>query len=155
MKTIIKAFVGLIIVAIVGIGVLVILPELGIDNPVTEVVNDAKNAAANAALDASGIKEKAQAALEGNAERIAAATGMSTAQVNEAIANLDIESWRATTPPADALPAGTSNISYGGTDATITTYDDPSVVTVNAYGQNLTLEVPASAQQYLGYLEYL
>ncbi len=155
MKTIIKAFVGLIIVAIVGIGVLVILPELGIDNPVTEAVNDAKNAAANAALDASGIKEKAQAALEGNAERIAAATGMSTAQVNEAIANLDIESWRATTLPADALPAGTSNISYGGTDATITTYDDPSVVTVNAYGQNLTLEVPASAQQYLGYLEYL
>lgn len=155
MKTIIKAFVGLIIVAIVGIGVLVILPELGIDNPVTETVNDAKNAAANAALDASGIKEKAQAALGGNAERIAAATGMSTAQVNEAIANLDIESWQATTLPADALPAGTSNISYGGTDATITTYDDPSVVTVNAYGQNLTLEVPASAQQYLGYLEYL
>ena len=45
--------------------------------------------------------------------------------------------------------------SYSGTDATITTYDDPSVVTVTAMGQDITLAVPDSAQSYLPFLSYL
>ena len=46
-------------------------------------------------------------------------------------------------------------IGYSGTDATITTYDDPSVVTVTAMGQDITLAVPDSAQSYLPFLSYL
>ncbi len=114
-----------------------------------------KNAAANAALDATGLKSKAKAALENNRDKIAAATGMSDAEVDAAIAGLDIDSWEVTSLPDGATETGTSSISYGGTDATVTTYDDPSVVTVDAYGQKVTLAVPASAQDYLPYLGYL
>lgn len=38
---------------------------------------------------------------------------------------------------------------------TITTYDNPSVVTVTTMGQDITLAVPASAQTYLPFLSYL
>ena len=54
-----------------------------------------------------------------------------------------------------AEKTGSANVSYSGTDATITTYDDPSVVTVTAMGQDITLAVPDSAQSYLPFLSYL
>ena len=47
------------------------------------------------------------------------------------------------------------NAFSNSTDATITTYDDPSVVTVTAMGQDITLAVPDSAQSYLPFLSYL
>ena len=56
---------------------------------------------------------------------------------------------------AGASKTGSTDISYGSTDATITTYDDPSVVTVEALGQDITLAVPDSAQSYLPFLGYL
>ncbi len=165
MTKVIKALVGLILVFILAVGIFGILPQMGIgspfaglnlgDNPLAGLFEHGKNAAANAAIDASGLKSKAKSALEGNRDKIAAATGMSEAEVDAAIAALDIDSWEATTLPAGATETGSSSVSYGGTDATITTYDDPSVVTVNAYGQNVTLAVPESAQDYLPYLGYL
>ncbi|MEE0705106.1 MAG: hypothetical protein UCH28_01835 [Adlercreutzia sp.] len=160
MNKIIKALVGLIFVFILAVGVFGILPQLGLEspwanNPLSSLFEGGKNAAANAALDASGLKSKAATALQNNRENIAAKTGMSVEQVDAAIDALDIESWEATTLPEGATETGSSSISYGGTDATITTYDDPSVVTVDAYGQSMTLSVPADAQDYLPYLAYL
>ena len=159
---IIKAFIGLIFAFIVVIGVFGILPQLGIgspfanlENPFSGLLEGGKNAAANAALDATGLKSKAATARQNNREKIAEKTGMSVEQVDAAIDALDIESWEATTLPEGATETGSSSISYGGTDATITTYDDPSVVTVDAYGQSMTLSVPAGAQDYLPYLAYL
>ena len=135
---IIKAFIGLIAAFILVIAVFGILPQLGMkgpfenfQNPLAGLFEGGKNAAANAALDVSGLKSKAESALRGNTDRIAEATGMSSSQVDAA------------------------NISYSGTDATITTYDDPSVVTVTAMGQDITLAVPDSAQSYLPFLSYL
>ena len=125
---IIKAFIGLIAAFILVIAVFGILPQLGMkgpfenfQNPLAGLFEGGKNAAANAALDVSGLKSKAESALRGNTDRIAEATGMSSSQV----------------------------------DATITTYDDPSVVTVTAMGQDITLAVPDSAQSYLPFLSYL
>ena len=162
MDRIIKAFVGLILALIVVVGVFGILPQMGIgspfaglDNPLASLFETGKNAAANAALDASGLKQKAADALEGNRDRIAEMTGLPTSQVDAAIDALDIENWQVTSLPAGASETGSSNVSYGGTDATITTYDDPSVVTVNAMGQEITLAVPESAQDYIGFLDYL
>ena len=165
MTKLIKALMGLILVFILAIGVFGILPQLGIgspfggagtfDNPLAGFFESGKNAATNAAIDASGLKSKAKAAIEGNRDKIAAATGMSEGEVDAAIGALDIDSWEATTLPEDATETGTSSISYGGTDATITTYDDPGIVTVDAYGQKVTLAVPDSAQDYLPYLGYL
>lgn len=166
---IIKAFVGLIAAFVLVIAVFGILPQMGVGSPFSGMANpfaqwenpfaglweNGKNAAANAALDVSGLKSRAAEALENNRDRIAEATGLPAEQVDAAIGALDIESWEVTSLPADASKTGSANISYGGTDATITTYDDPGVVTVNALGQEITLAVPESAQDYLGYLGYL
>lgn len=110
---------------------------------------------ANAALDASGVKSSIDEALRSNVESIAAATGLSNEQVETAIDELAIESWSATTLPEDASVSGTFSTSYRGSSATVTTYADPSYITVEAYGQDLTLAVPESAQQYLSLLAYL
>ncbi len=162
MDKIIKALVGLIFAFILLVGVFGILPQLGLGNPFANFENplaglfeQGKNTAANAALDASGLKSKANEALKSNRDRIAEVTGLSRSQVDDAIDALDIESWEVTSLPASASKTGSTDISYGGTDATITTYDDPSVVTVNAMGQDVTLAVPDSAQSYLPFLGYL
>ena len=110
---------------------------------------------ANAALDASGVKSSIDEALRSNVERIAAATGLSNEQVETAIDELAIESWSATTLPEGVSVSGTFSTSYQGASATVTTYADPSYITVEAYGQDLTLAVPESAQQYLSLLAYL
>lgn len=162
MDKIIKALVGLIFAFILLVGVFGILPQLGLGNPFANFENplaglfeQGKNTAANAALDASGLKSKANEALKSNRDRIAEVTGLSRSQVDDAIDALDIESWEVTSLPASASKTGSTDISYGGTDATITTYDDPSVVTVEALGQDITLAVPDSAQSYLPFLGYL
>lgn len=159
---IIKALVGLIAAFILMVAVFGILPQLGVknpfegfQNPLSGLFESGKNAAANTALDMSGLKSKAESALRSNADRIAEATGMSSSQVNAAINALDIQNWEVTSLPAGVEATGSADISYGGTDATITTYDDPSVVTVNAMGQDITLAVPDSAQDYLPFLSYL
>lgn len=110
---------------------------------------------ANAALDASGVKSSIDEALRSNVGSIAAATGLSNEQVETAIDELAIESWSATTLPESASVSGTFFTSYRGASATVTTYADPSYITVEAYGQDLTLAVPESAQQYLSLLAYL
>ena len=152
----------LIAAFILVIAVFGILPQLGMkgpfenfQNPLAGLFEGGKNAAANAALDVSGLKSKAEGALRGNTDRIAEATGMSSSQVDAAIDALDIQSWEVTNLPEGAEKTGSANISYSGTDATITTYDDPSVVTVTAMGQDITLAVPDSAQSYLPFLSYL
>ena len=159
---IIKAFIGLIAAFILVIAVFGILPQLGMkgpfenfQNPLAGLFEGGKNAAANAALDVSGLKSKAESALRGNVDRIAEATGMSSSQVDAAIDTLDIQSWEVTSLPEGAEKTGSANARYSGTDATITTYDDPSVVTVTAMGQDITLAVPDSAQTYLPFLGYL
>lgn len=113
------------------------------------------NAATNAAIDASGIKSKAEDTLYANASDIAAQTGMSEEQVNQAIDNLDINNWSVTSLPNDAKETGTQAVNYGGISAEVTTYEDPSYITVSAEGQTFTLEVPNSAQDYLSLLGYL
>lgn len=162
MDKIIKALVGLIFAFILVVGVFGILPQLGLGNPFANFENplaglfeNGKNTAANAALDASGLKSKANEALKSNRDKIAEVTGMTPSDVDAAIDALDIENWEVTTLPDGASPTGSANVTYGGTDATVTTYDDPSVVTVNALGQNVTLAVPDSAQPYLPFLSYL
>ena len=159
-----KAFTKGLAGALLGIvAVLGIVAALGStvfeDSPVMQAAREATGgvgtAAANAALDASGVKEQIESTLRSNASAIAAATGMSQSQVEAAIDNLDISSWRITTLPDDATVRGSFNTTYNGADATVTTYADPSYVTVDALGQTLTLEVPSSAQDYVSLLSYL
>ena len=130
MKKVLGALLALLaVIVLVGVGVVALSnTSLG---PVSDAAQGAKAAVANAAMDA---------------------TGLTADQVDALVAELDIDSWQAAALPADAVEAGTVDGSYAGIDGTITTYDDPGYVTISAYGQNVTLAVPESAQAYLPYL---
>lgn len=118
-------------------------------------INHSKPAIVNTALETSGVKNQVEEALRTHVADIAAATGMSEEQVSNAINDLDISSWTATELPANAQETGSTDVRYQGVDATVTTYADPSYVTVEALGQTVTLSVPESAQQYVPLLGYL
>ena len=153
MGKIIKLFVGLIVLMIAGIiGVTALSSNDGV---IGDIASDARNAAVNVALDASGAKNRVQDALESHVNEISAATGLSTAEVQRGIDNLAVQEWQVTDLPDDAQAASTFDGSAAGIDGTLTTYDDPGYVTVEAYGQTVTLAVPESAQQYLPLLGYL
>ena len=154
MKRLLGVFLGLIALHIVGIVGVFALSGTNA-GPVSDLANDAKAAATNAAIDATGLKDKAKSALEDNKATIAAATGLTETQVDQAINELNIDEWQAAPLPASASATGTTDGSAAGIDGTITTYDDPGYISVEAYGQTVTLAVPESAQTYLPYLAYV
>lgn len=154
MKKILGAFLGLIALVIIGIvGVSALSnAELG---PVSTAAEHAKATAANVALDASGVRDRIRESAIDHSGEIAAATGLTTDEVGSAIAELDINSWEAIPLPSDAVATGSVDASAYGIDGTVTSYEDPGYLTLDAYGQNLTLEVPESARSYLPYLTAL
>lgn len=121
-------------------------------NPTIESL---KTSALNSAIDASGVKTQLDSALRSKASSISAATGLPESVVNGAIDQLDISSWSVTTLPSDAQQTGSFSTTYQGMPTTVTTYSDPSYVTVEVSGQELTLSVPSSAQTYVPYLKYM
>ncbi len=112
-------------------------------------ITNTRNDAMNAAVDASGVKSSVSDALMSHAGDISATTGISTAQVQNVIEGLDIEDWQVATLPEGAQAKTTISGTAAGVEATLTTYDDPSYVSVSAYGQTIDLAVPSAAQQYL------
>ena len=153
---------AVLVIGLLGIGLWVFFVE---NNPAannqqaggtqSSLMDGAQNSAMNAIIDASGIKTQLEDALTSRSADIAAATGLPQSQVNAAINDLDIKEWTATTLPNNAHPENSFSSTVEGVDASITTYSDPSYVTVSAYGQDITMKIPASAQQYTNYLEYL
>ena len=160
MKYVLRFLIGLVVLLAAAACAIVLLTFTPLSStPVGQafqgMIGVGQNAATNAAIDASGIKSQAEDALRENASSIAAETGMSEAEVNQAIDELNIQDWAVTSLPDDAQATGTQNVSYGGVNAQITTYTDPSYISVQAQGQTFTLSVPQSAQQYLPLLGYL
>ena len=136
MKRVLGVFLGLIALIIVGIVGVFAFSGTG-SGPASDLANDAKAAAANAAIDATGLKDKAKS------------------QVDQAIEQLDIDGWQAASLPSTATATGTIDGNALGINGTVTTYDDPGYVSVEVYGQTVTLAVPESAQAYLPYLAYV
>lgn len=153
MKRILGVFLGLIALVIVGVVGVFALSGANA-GPASDLASDAKAAATNAVIDASGLKDTAKSMLEDNKASIAAATGLSESQVDQAIGELNIDEWQAAALPSSATATGTIDGSAAGIDGTVTTYDDPGYISVDAYGQTITLAVPESAQAYLPYLAY-
>lgn len=158
----VKVVVGLAALAVVGVvGATLLSPAnassegSATGNPLTDAASQATTAATNAAIDASGVKTAVKDALLSHAGDISSVTGLATSQVQAAIEGLDLESWQAAQLPEGATAARTVSGSYAGVDATVTTYDDPGYVTVEAYGQSITLAVPSSAQSALTLLSYV
>ncbi len=138
---------------LVGIGIVGLhLASPADSSPVASaksVIDNTKNQAMNAAVDASGVKSSVSDALMSHAGDISATTGISATQVQSVIEGLDIQDWQVATLPEGAQATATISGTAAGVEATLTTYDDPSYVTVCAYGQTIDLAVPSSAQQYL------
>ena len=139
---------GSILVVCVGIGCAnALLPATSTAAPVANAASNAKTTAMNSAIDASGVKDAVSDALLAHTWDIANATGISSAQVQTCIENLDIKDWQVADLPANAVPASTVSGSAAGVPATLTTYNNPGYVTISAYGQSIDLAVPAAAQQ--------
>ena len=160
MKKFFKTLGGVLMGIVVVFGILSVLSNtLLAGTPLASVFQqlggDAGAAAANAALDASGIKGKIDSELRAHTGDIASATGLSESQVENIINQIDISSWSVTALPADATVAGSFQTTYQGTNVTVTTYTDPSYVSISPWGQTITLAVPESSQSYVSYLSYL
>lgn len=160
MKKFFKTFGGVLMGIVVVFGILsvlcnTLLAGTPLASALQQLEGGAGATAANVALDASGIKGKIDSELRSHAGDIAAATGLSEGQVEDIINQIDISSWSVTTLPADATVAGSFQTSYQGTNVTVTTYTDPSYVSINPWGQTITLAVPESSQNYVSYLSYL
>ena len=155
MKKILIALAIVVAAVIAIIGGSLLLANNGIDNPISDAIDGAKYDAANAALDATGIKDRADKALRSNVDEISRQTGIPAPMVNSMVDDLDIPSWKVVKLPDGATASSTSSIDYEGYSADITTYDDPSVITISTDVGSVTLEVPESAQGYAQYLKYL
>lgn len=151
MKKVLGVFLGLIALLIVGVIGVFALSNTSM-GPVSDAAKGAKAAATNVAMDAVDAKGQVKDALNERTGDIAAATGLSNAEVSQAIANLDIDSWKATPLPDDAQKTGTIDGSSLGIDGSITTYKDPTYITAKIHGQEITLAVPADVQKSLSHL---
>ena len=132
-----RAIAGTLAVIVIILGILsalcnTVLAGTPISQALLGIGGNAKYAALNAALDASGVKGIVENSLRDH-----------------------VASWSVTELPEDATATGSVHTTYQQTDATVTTYDDPSYVTIDALGQSMTLSVPDSAQSYLSFLSYL
>ena len=146
--------VAIVLIAIAGIACAIVVfgsNAAGAGNPLA----DAKNGAVNTALDLSGMKGRIDSELRAKAGKLAEENGVSQAVVDNVVDSLAIEDWKVVSLPDSATTTGSYSVDTDSMSARITTYDDPSIVTVEAYGQTLTMEVPQSARGYITLLGYL
>lgn len=155
MKKLMKAVAALLLACILIVGGGVLLAKNGVDNPISQAADQAGAGAANAALDAIGIKERADELLRDNVTLISQKTGLPAPMVESMIDSLDIQSWQVAPLPAGAVPTGSVDLEHEGTAITLTTYDDPSIVTVETGAGAVTLAVPASTQSTIRTLQAL
>ena len=123
----------------------------GIGNP----FSGAQTAATNAVIDASGVKDRVDNELHARAQQVSEEYGIPIELLNKGIDDLAIQDWQAVEKPEGAVETGSYQVDAGGTPIGITTYDDTSIVGVNAYGVETTLSVPESARPYASLIPLL
>lgn len=151
MSKVFAILLGLVALVVVGVMGAFALPD-ATDSPLGDAAQSVKAKATNLVIDTSGIKDQVESLIEERRDDIAAATGLTATQVDEAIAQLNIAEWQAVNPPDGLTATATIDGAGIGVDGTITTYDDPGYVSVETLGQTVTFAVPESAQDYLPYL---
>ncbi len=151
MRRILGIIITIIVVIIIAVVVVTCVAN-DENNPLSDAASDVENTAANAILDTTGLKSQIKDLITSHSSEIAQYTGLSEPQIESAIDELNIDDWEVVSLPSNAVVASTIDGSDYGVDGTITTYDDPNYITVSAYGQEVTLEVPESAQAYLSFL---
>lgn len=155
MKKILKIMFIVIIAALVIVGASVIFVRAGIETPINPIGESITNGVVNGIIDATDIKGKAEEALKSNVGNISTATGIPADNINDMIDDLGIQDWTVVTLPNDAVVSDTGKFVYGGEVIAVTSYTDPSIVTLGYKGTNITFELPDSAQGYVKYLDFL
>lgn len=150
-RTFKRIFIAAIVLIVVAAGAAALVVFGGSKAP----LEGARTATINTIIDTSGIKERIDAQLRSRAQDLSDATGIPSGIVEAAIDDLDIPSWQATVLPETATEQSQFDIEVEGAPVTVTTYDDDSVVTIEAYDQEVTFELPESARPYLSLLGYL
>lgn len=118
-------------------------------------LDEARAEAINTLADKSGFKTELETTLRTQGRELAQEYGMPAELADQVVDSLAIQDWKAVVLPSDAVETETFTIPVEGTPVEITTYEDVSIVTIGAYGQNVTLSVPESAQYYIPYATYL
>lgn len=118
-------------------------------------VNDARLAAANGLLDASGVKNSIEDDLRGRAEELAGKAGLPLKAVEGAIDGLAIPEWQMTDLPENAEASGSFTIQPHGVPTTVTVYDRNDLISAEAYGQTIHFAVPEQAQPYVALVNLL
>ncbi len=161
MKKIIAACALIFIVVPVCVGLYLSVSESGSGSripatPVSSIVSDGTGnvglTGLNAVLDVTGAKDDIEKTLRANSGIIAAQLGVDESEVDSAIDSLYISDWEVASLPDGAVASQTVPVSYNGAEAELTLYEDNSYVTLSAYGQDVTLAVPESAQPSLQFL---
>ena len=145
---------GIVFIAIAA-GAVALVMTGGCSSNASSPISGFTNGALNTVIDITGVKGHVDSLLREKAGSLAEEWGVSQSVAEEVIDSLAIEDWRVTSLPADAVKTGTSTVRAKDVDVTITTYEDPGILTVGAYGFSLTMEVPESAELYTPFLNYI
>ena len=148
---------------IIAVGIILIVITIGLSLFVVTggctkgyaPLDNARNGVINTVIDASGVNDRIDSALRAKGAEIAEEYNSPPAMVTKVIDDLDIKDWKAVTLPENSKQTGTYSFTYENTPIQLTTYEDPSVVTVVAYDQTVTMEVPESARSYVSLAEDL
>lgn len=115
----------------------------------------ARVAAINTLLDKTGAKQRLESELYAKADAIAEETGIPVELVNTGIGMANVTEWKAVSLPADVTETAKFETKFRDQALSLTTYDDPSLVTVGIWGQSICFEVPDSTQTFTKIAPYV
>lgn len=152
MRNVVIACIALIAIA-AGLSVLVLTG--GCSNSASDPLAQTRADLVNAALDATGVKDRLDTELRAHAGELAEQYGVPAEMADAVVDTINVKEWQAVPLPEDAVETARFTVDADGTPIEITTYEDTSIVTLGAYGQEATFEAPESAQPYTPFLRYL
>lgn len=111
--------------------------------------------ALNTVIEATGLKTRIDSDLRERGYELVEKYGLPDALADQLVDSLAIGDWEVTSKPQDVAETSRFTLDVENNPLEITTYDDNSVVSVGAYGQEVTFAVPEPAQVYMPYVQYL
>ena len=154
-KTMRNIVITCVVLIVIAVGASALLLTGGCGKMASDPLGQTRADAVNAVIDSSGIKQRIDSELRSHATDLATQVGISPSLAEGVVDSIAVEDWKAVPLPDSAKATDNFTVEADGTPVEITTYDDTSIVTVEAYGQEVTFEVPESARAYVPYVTYL
>ena len=154
-KVIRRIFLVIILVALLVAGGAFALFSCSASTP----LESARTSALNSAIEALDLKGQIDAKLRARAQELADEYGLPSQLLDGGVDMLAIDEWEVVNTPTDNEVKNVVDLQLDGTDLTVTTYEQPDVISVessgniNTFGQTITFSVPESAQGISNVLE--